>query len=140
MRKFLFQSEWAEGAVHVCKPECNSLTIFVIGARNPSFIGMRSVTDTCEPVKVLGSALDHYSDAQLGGKNCKSSTGRTSTGQFRIMSECDMDPEPERICETMYDYLNSENWLDQTTTHECFIKDNKLYLDIVEKTVMGYCY
>lgn len=141
MKKFLLQEKgWSQGSVTVCKSECESITAFVIGARNPDFIGLKSVTETCEPVKILGSALEHYSDAQLGGKNCNTRTGRTNTGQFTITAECENDPKPQETCEIMFEYLNAGGWLTHTTTHQCVVKNNKLQLEIIEKTVMGYCY
>ncbi|KAG4069656.1 hypothetical protein HA402_014679 [Bradysia odoriphaga] len=141
MKKFLLQETgWTEGSITVCKSECTSLTAFVIGARNADFIDLKPVTETCEPVKLLGSALENYSDAQLGGKNCKTTIGRTSTGQYAITAECENDPKPEETCEIIFGYLNAGGWLTDTTTHACTVKNNKLQLEIVEKTVMGYCY
>ncbi|XP_037050388.1 uncharacterized protein LOC119084489 [Bradysia coprophila] len=141
MKKFLLQEKgWSQGSVAVCKLECTSLTVFVIGARNADFIDLKPVTQTCEPVKILGTALEHYSDAQLGGINCISTIGRTNTGQFTITAECENDPKLQETCEIMFEYLNAGGWLTDTTTHACTVKNNKLQLEIVEKTVMGYCY
>lgn len=137
MKNFLLQSDWTEDTTAICLNECTTLTLLIIGIADLNFVGKKSVLDTQTPITSLAEVFGQYPNAPLGvGKNCRSKSCKNKNGLQEVRFSCDVEKtNTTAACESIYNYVNPQNFLGDSTTKKCIFRNGKVRLTIVEKEV-----